>query len=79
MGETFRFSKDEDDHDHEICAYAWPIVILSGKLDSRRHSFYYAFLQESRGGGNKLSNIRGFVILRPGESITSFNKDNTQC
>ena len=44
MGETFRFSKDEDDHDHEICAYAWPIVILSGKLDSRRHSFYYAFL-----------------------------------
>ena len=36
-------------------------------------------LQESRGGGNKLSNFRGFVILRPGESITSFNKDNTQC
>lgn len=37
-GETFRFSKDEDDHDHEICAYVRPIVILSGKLDSRRHS-----------------------------------------
>ena len=29
-----------------------------------------------RGGGNKLSNVGGFSILRPGKAITFFNKSN---
>ena len=29
-----------------------------------------------RGGGNKLSNVRGFSILRPGKALTFFNKSN---
>ena len=35
------------------------------------------FLQERRGDGNKLSNVKGFVILWPVEGLTSFNKDNS--
>ena len=27
-------------------------------------------------GGNKLSNVRSFIILRSGEALTSYNKDN---
>ena len=34
------------------------------------------FLQESRGCWNKLSNVKGFVILWPVEGLTSINKDN---
>ena len=29
-----------------------------------------------RGGGNKLSNFRGFSILRLGKALTLFNKGN---
>ena len=29
-----------------------------------------------RGGGNKLSNVRGFSILCPGKALTFFNKGN---
>ena len=29
-----------------------------------------------RGGGNKLSNVGGFSILRPGKALTYFNKGN---
>ena len=35
------------------------------------------FLQDRRGDGNKLSNVKGFVILWPVEGLTSFNKDNS--
>ena len=80
MGETFRFSKDEDDHDHEICAYAWPIVILSGKLDSRRHSttrFCKKVVEAET--SYQILEVLSFWDRRVGESITSFNKDNTQC
>ena len=33
-------------------------------------------LRECRGGGNKLSNVRSFSILRSEEGLTSCNKDN---
>ena len=35
------------------------------------------FLQERRGDGNMLSNVKGFVILWPVEGLASFNKDNS--
>ena len=28
-------------------------------------------------GGNKLSNVRSFIILQSGEGVTSFNNDNS--
>ena len=34
-------------------------------------------LRECRGGGNKLSNVRSFSILRSEEGLTSCNKDNS--
>ena len=30
-----------------------------------------------RSGGDKLSNIRSFIILQSGEGLTSFNNDNS--
>ena len=39
------------------------------KRDSRRHDVLVA------SHGNKLSNIRRFIILRSGDGLTSFNKD----
>ena len=34
------------------------------------------FKREYRSGGNKFSNDAGFIILRSGEGLTSFNKNN---
>ena len=28
-------------------------------------------------GGNKLSNVRGFIIMQSGEGLTSFDKDSS--
>ena len=36
----------------------------------------YEFSGEFRGGENKISNVRSFIILRSGERVTSFTKDN---
>ena len=36
----------------------------AGTRDSSRHST------------NKISNVRSFIILRSGEDVTSYNKDN---
>ena len=33
--------------------------------------------QECCSGGNKLSNVGSFIILLPGEGLTSFNKYNS--
>ena len=40
-------------------------------------SFYYEFERECCRGGNKLSNVRSFIILRLVEGLTSINKDNS--
>ena len=51
-------------------ARAWIIVILL---------LFYVFYQECRSGGRKSSNLlinRSFTILRSGEALTSFNKNN---
>ena len=32
---------------------------------------------ECRSGGNKLSNVKSFIILRSGEDVTSFTKGNS--
>ena len=45
-------------------------VILAGNRGSRRQS------RECRGGENKISNVRSFIILRSEEHVTSFTKDN---
>ena len=44
-------------------------VILAGKRDSRRHS-------TTRFSENVADKWRSFIILRSGEDLTSFNKDN---
>ena len=31
----------------------------------------------SRGNGNKLFSVRGFIILGPGDGLSSFSKDNS--
>ena len=33
-------------------------------------------LADCQSGENKLSNVRGFIILRSGEGVTSFTKGN---
>ena len=40
-------------------------------------SSYFALKQERRCGGNNLSNVTSFIILRSGEGLTSSNKDNS--
>ena len=52
-------------------ARTYASVILAGNLDSRRHSTT-SFSENSRSGGNKVSNARSFMILRSGEGRTSF-------
>ena len=64
---------DEDDYGYELfslpsIALAWTSVILAGKRDSRRHSTIC--------GGNKLSKVSSFIILLPGEGLTSFSINN---
>ena len=44
-------------------------VILVGKCDSCRHSTK-SFSENARGGRNKSSNVRNFIILRSGEGLT---------
>ena len=38
---------------------------------------YYEFSRECRGGENKISKVRSFIILLSGESVTSFTKGNS--
>ena len=62
---------DEYDYEYEIFSilssawHPWASASLAGKLDSRRHS-----------SGNKRLEVRGFVILRLEDDLTSSNKDN---
>ena len=63
--ETFRFY--EEDYEYEIFsmlrrARASTSVILVGNCDSHSHCLY-DFEEECRSGGNKLSNVRVFIIL----------------
>ena len=46
-------------------------VILAGKRGSRRQS------TRGRSGGNKLSDVRSFIILLSEEGLTFFNNDNS--
>ena len=39
-------------------------------------SFYYEFSRECRGGENKISNAKSFIILPLGERVPPFTKDN---
>ena len=43
----------------------------------QQSSLYYEFKRECRSGGNKLSNVRSFTILRSGEGSASFNNENS--
>ena len=80
---TLRFF-DEDDYEYQIfsilsIAQAWTSVILAGKRDSRRHSttgLSEIDQRECRSGGNKLTDVRSFIILRSGEGLTSFSVNN---
>ena len=47
-------------------------VILAGKRGSRRQS-----TTRGRSGGNKLSDVRSFIILLSEEGLTFFNNDNS--
>ena len=63
--ETFRFY--EEDYEYEIFsmlrrARASTSIILVGNCDSHSHCLY-DFEEECRSGGNKLSNVRVFIIL----------------
>ena len=52
---------------------------FGGKTPKRRHSttsFSENDQRECRSGGNKLSNVRSFIILRSGEGLTSFSINN---
>ena len=73
----YRFCRDEKDCVYEIfsivsSARAWGSVILEGKRGSGRQS-----TTRGRSGGNKLSDVRSFIILLSGEGLTSFNNDNS--
>ena len=46
------------------------VPILAGKRDTRRHC-------TASFSGNELSNDRSFIILRSGEGLTSFKKNDT--
>ena len=61
--QSFRF-EDDNDYEYDIfsvlsSARAGASVILAGKSDSRRHST----TGFSESGGNKLLNVRSFIIL----------------
>ena len=63
--ETFRFY--EEDYEYEIFSMlsrprASTGAILVGNCDSHSHCLY-DFEVECRSGGNKLSNVRVFIIL----------------
>ena len=52
---------------------------MAGKRDSRRHSttgLSENDQRECRSGGNKLTDVRSFIILRSGEGLTSFSINN---
>ena len=75
--ESFYRFWDENDCVYEIfsivsSARASGRVILAGKRGSRRQS-----TTRGRSGGNKLSNVRSFIILLSGEDLTSFNNGNS--
>ena len=75
--ESFYRFWDANDCVYEISSIvssvrAWGSVILEGKRGSRRQS-----TTRGRSGGNKLSDVRSFIILLSGEGLTSFNNDNS--
>ena len=77
--ESSRFD-DEGDYEYEIfltlsSARALANVILAEKRDSLRHSTT-GFNENVVVGGNKLSNVRSFIILLYGEGLTSFSINN---
>ena len=80
---TLRFF-DEDDYEYKTfsilsIARALTSVILAGKRDNRRHSptgFSENDQRECRSGGNKLLNVRNFIIFWSGEGLTSFSIKN---
>ena len=49
---------------------------MAGKRDSRRHSTA-SFNKNVEVAEKKLSNVRSFIILRSGEGLPSFNKENS--
>ena len=49
---------------------------MAGKRDSRRHSTA-SFNKNVEVAEKKLSNVRSFIILRSGEGLASFNKENS--
>ena len=59
-------------------APAWTSVILAGKSNSRRHSSssFFENVVVAGNGGNKLSNVRIFIILLSGEGLTAFTINN---
>ena len=52
-------------------------MILVGKRGILRHSTTSFSENQCRSGGNELSNVRSFSILRSGERVTSFTKGSS--
>ena len=58
-------------------ACAWNSVILEGKRDSNRHSTTGLSEKSVVVETSYQISVRGFIILRSGEGLTSSNKDNS--
>ena len=56
----------------EAASFWWETVVVAVTMSDNRQ-----MSDKCRGGRNKLSNVRGFRILRPGKALTFFN--NTNC
>ena len=55
----------------EAASFWWETVVVAVTMSDNRQ-----MSDKCRGGGNKLSNVRGFSILRPGKALTFFNNRN---
>ena len=72
---AFEFQDNLEDKLH----LPWPtlrMIQTCGKT-WQPSSFYYEFQRECRGGENKISNVRSYIILRSGEHVTSFTENNS--
>ena len=72
---------DEDDYEYDYwdrIAHAWTSIISAGKRNSRRlsTSSFFENVAVAENGGNKLSNVRRFIILLSGKGLTSFTINN---
>ena len=77
--ETLRF-RDEYDYENVICsklssARARTSLILAGKQDCRSHST--TSFSENAVVTETIYSVRGFIILRQGDDLRAFTKDNT--